>query len=229
MKFGVVVFPGTWSDKDCYYLLAEVLNQEVAYIWHKDTDIFDYDCIILPGGFTYGDYLRPGAIARFSPVMTAVKEFAAQGKLVLGICNGFQVLCEARLLPGVLMPNNHLQYRCQWVYLRVENNQTPFTSQCASGQLLRIPVSHYEGNYYVDEATLADLEKNNQVVFRYCDPSGEVTAEANPNGSLNNIASIVNQQGNVLGMMPHPERAGEAILGSTSGNWLFNSLIALGS
>jgi phosphoribosylformylglycinamidine synthase len=229
MKFGVVVFPGTWSDKDCYYLLSGVLKQEVAYIWHKDTEIFDYDCIILPGGFTYGDYLRPGAIARFSPVMTAVKEFAAQGKLVLGICNGFQVLCEARLLPGVLMPNNHLQYRCQWVYLRVENNQTPFTSQCASGQLLRIPVSHYEGNYYVDEATLADLEKNNQVVFRYCDPSGEVTAEANPNGSLNNIASIVNQQGNVLGMMPHPERAGEAILGSTSGNWLFNSLIALGS
>lgn len=226
MKFGIIVFPGTWSDMDCYYALGKLGGQEAHYIWHKDTGLSNYDCIILPGGFSYGDYLRPGAIARFSPVMTAVETFAAHGGLVLGICNGFQILCEAGLLPGVLMPNNHLQYRCQWVHLRVENTSVSFASLCQRGQVLRIPISHYEGNYYADEATLAALEANNQIVFRYCTSSGQVTEEANPNGSLHNIAGIVNQQGNVLGMMPHPERACEEVLGGVDGMWIFQSLTA---
>ncbi len=228
MRFGVLVFPGTWSDGDCYYVLDAVLGQKVDYLWHKDTDLSGYDCVILPGGFSYGDYLRPGAIARFSPIMSAVERFAADGKLVLGICNGFQVLCEAGLLPGVLRQNNHLQYRCQWVHIRVENNSLPFTSKCEKGQMLRIPVSHYEGSYYADEATLNKLEANNQIVFRYSTPSSEITDEANPNGSLHNIAGIANKEGNVLGMMPHPERAGEELLGSTDGNLLFRSLLAHG-
>lgn len=226
MRFGVIVFPGTWSDVDCHYALSTVLGQEAHYIWHKDTDLSDYDCVILPGGFSYGDYLRPGAIARFSPVMTAVIRFAAQGGLVLGICNGFQILCEAGLLPGVLLPNNHLQYRCQWVHLRVENNSLPFTSLCHRGQVLRIPISHYEGNYYADATTLKELESNHQVVFRYCTPSGEIAEQANPNGSLGNIAGIVNKEGNVLGMMPHPERACEDLLGGRDGILIFQSLIA---
>lgn len=206
--------------------MGKTLSQEVDYIWHRETDLSGYDCIILPGGFSYGDYLRPGAIARFSPIMTAVERFAHQGGFVLGICNGFQVLCEAGLLPGILMPNNHLQYRCQWVYLRVENTSLPFANQCQEGQLLRIPISHYEGNYYADETTLAELEANNQVAFRYCNPHGEITKEANPNGSAHNIAGIVNRKGNVLGMMPHPERACESILGGTDGNIIFHSLIS---
>ena len=226
MKFGVIVFPGTWSDRDCHYMLGKILGQEVNYIWHQETDLSGYDCVILPGGFSYGDYLRPGAIARFSPVMVAVERFAYQGGLVLGICNGFQILCEAGLLPGILMRNSHLQYRCQWVYLRVENTSLPFTRQCQEGQPLRIPISHYEGNYYADEATLKELEANNQVVFRYCNPRGEINAEANPNGSAHNIAGIVNRKGNVLGMMPHPERAGEEMLGGTDGRMVFQSLIA---
>ncbi|HJX69977.1 MAG TPA: phosphoribosylformylglycinamidine synthase subunit PurQ [Dehalococcoidia bacterium] len=225
MKFGVIVFPGTWSDRDCHYALGKTLSQEVNYIWHQETDLSGYDCVILPGGFSYGDYLRPGAIARFSPVMATVERFAHQGGLVLGICNGFQILCEAGLLPGILMRNSHLQYRCQWVYLRVENTSLPFTRQCQEGQLLRIPISHYEGNYYADEATLKELEANNQVVFRYCNPRGEITEEANPNGSAHNIAGIVNRAGNVLGMMPHPERACEEILGGTDGRLFFHSLM----
>lgn len=225
MKFGVIVFPGTWSDRDCYYVLEEVLRREVSYIWHKDTDLTGYDCVILPGGFSYGDYLRPGAIARFAPVMKEVERFAARGGLVWGICNGFQILCEAGLLPGVLMPNSHLQYRCQQVYLRVERDSLPFTCACQKGDVLAIPISHYEGNYFADEATLKELEANNQVVFRYCTPQGELTAEANPNGSLRNIAGIVNKAGNVLGMMPHPERAAEEVLGSTDGKALFQSVI----
>lgn len=213
MKFGIVVFPGTWSERDWYYAVNRIPGQEVNYIWHKDTELNSYDCLILPGGFSYGDYLRPGAIARFSPVMAAVEHFAKQGGLVIGSCNGFQILCEAGLLPGVLMPNNHLQYRCQWVQLRVENATLPFTAGCQKGQLLRLPISHYEGNYYMDEATLNDLETRNQVVFRYCNSRGELSKEANPNGSLHNIAGIVNREGNVMGMMPHPERACEQILG----------------
>ena len=225
MKFGVIVFPGTWSDRDCYYA-AKILGQEAHYIWHKETDLRGCDCLILPGGFSYGDYLRPGAIARFSPVMRAVEDFARRGGLVLGICNGFQILCEAGLLPGVLMRNNHLRYRCQWVQARVENNSLPFTAKCRLGQVLRIPISHYEGNYYADEVTLEEMERENQVVFRYCNPKGEVTQQANPNGSLRNIAGIVNKHGNVMGMMPHPERACEPILGGEDGRFIFQSIAA---
>lgn len=226
MRFGVIVFPGTWSDGDCYYLLDKVLGREVHYIWHKETDLSGFDCVILPGGFSYGDYLRPGAIARFSPIMASVGKFAQEGGLVLGICNGFQILCEAGLLPGALLRSSHLQFRCQWVCLRVEDNSLPFTCRCQKGQVLRIPISHYEGNYYADEATLARLESNNQIVFRYSTSAGEITPAANPNGSLHNIAGIANERGNVLGMMPHPERAGEKLLGSTDGDLLFESLLA---
>lgn len=225
MKFAVIVFPGTWSDRDCYYALHDVLGQEAGYIWHKQTDLSDYDCVVLPGGFSYGDYLRAGAIARFSPVMASVERFAHDGKLVIGICNGFQILCEAGLLPGVLLPSNHLQYRCQWVNLRVENNSSAFTSRCSEGQVLKMPISHYEGNYYADEATLEALEANRQVVFRYATSSGKISEEANPNGSLHNIAGILNKEGNVLGMMPHPERACEQLLGSVHGNLIWESII----
>ncbi|MDP2953976.1 MAG: phosphoribosylformylglycinamidine synthase subunit PurQ [Chloroflexota bacterium] len=226
MRFGVLVFPGTWSDGDCHYALGPVLGQRVDYVWHKQSDLSQYDCLILPGGFSYGDYLRAGAIARFAPVMAAVEGFAAQGKLVYGICNGFQILCEAGLLPGVLRQNHHLQYRCQWVNLRVENADTPFTRRCRRGQVLRIPISHGEGAYYADEATLAELEARGQVVFRYCTLSGEITEEANPNGAVHNIAGIINREGNVLGMMPHPERAVEALLGSEDGRAIFESIAA---
>ena len=227
MRFGVVVFPGTWSDRDCYYVLDKILHQKVDYVWHKDSDLSNYGCIILPGGFSYGDYLRAGAIARFSPVMNSVRNFAACGGLVLGICNGFQILCEAGLLPGALMANNHLQYRCQWVHLRVENASLPFTSRCQEGQVLRIPISHYEGNYYVDEATLNQIEDNSQIVLRYCTPQGKITETANPNGSLHNIAAVANREGNVLGMMPHPERACEEILDGIDGKLIFESLLPL--
>ena len=226
MRFGVVVFPGTWSDGDCYHAVKDVLGQEADYVWHKDTDLSPYDCVILPGGFSYGDYLRTGAIARFSPVMTAVAAFAKRGGPVIGICNGFQVLCEAGLLPGALMRNQHLQFRCQWTHLLVESGETPFTSACRQGQVLRIPISHGEGNYYADASTLRDLNQRGQVVFRYCDPSGAATLEANPNGAAENIAGIVNEQGNVLGMMPHPERCCEPMLGGTDGRFLFESIIA---
>ena len=225
MKFGIVVFPGTWSERDCYYALNDVLNQEVGYIWHKETDLSGYDCIILPGGFSYGDYLRPGAIARFSPVMSSIESFVSQGKLVIGICNGFQVLCEAGLLPGALLRNDHLEYRCQRVHLRTENNSSPFTNRCQKGQVVDIPVSHYEGRYYADGVTLAELEAENRVVFRYSTLAGDVTVEANPNGSLHNIAGIINKPGNVLGMMPHPERVCEPILGSSDGNLIWESVI----
>jgi phosphoribosylformylglycinamidine synthase len=228
MRFGIIVFPGTWSDQDCYYALDALLGQEVHYIWHKETDLSHYDCIILPGGFSYGDYLRPGAIARFSPVMASLERFAREGGLVWGICNGFQILCEAGLLPGALLRNNHLQYRCQWTYLRVENPHTPFTSKCFKGQILNIPISHYEGSYFADAKTLAKLEGNGQVAFRYSTPEGEITEAANPNGSLNNIAGIVNERGNVLGMMPHPERCCEATLGGVDGRLIFESLLKIG-
>lgn len=225
MKFGIIIFPGTWSDRDCYYALHDVLGQEAAYIWHKETQVFGYDCVILPGGFSYGDYLRVGAIARFSPIITAVEQFAHDGGMVIGICNGFQILCEAGLLPGVLLPSSHLQYRCQWVNLKVENNSLPFTSKCRKGEVLKIPISHYEGNYFCDETTLGELEGKNQVVFRYSSSEGAITEEANPNGSLHNIAGIVNARGNVLGMMPHPERACESLLGTTDGNLIWESLV----
>jgi phosphoribosylformylglycinamidine synthase I len=220
-----VVFPGTWSDGDCYHAVKGVLGQEADYVWHKETDLYKYDCIILPGGFSYGDYLRAGAIARFSPVMAAVEEFAQQGGLIIGICNGFQVLCEAKLLPGTLMRNNHLQFRCQWTNVRVENNTTPFTSACSRGQILRIPISHGEGNYYADTSTLQALNTRQQVIFRYCDTDGTVTDSVNPNGAIENIGGITNEAGNILGMMPHPERCCEALLGGADGRLLFESII----
>ncbi|MCX6005121.1 MAG: phosphoribosylformylglycinamidine synthase subunit PurQ [Chloroflexi bacterium] len=226
MKFGIVVFPGTWSDRDCYYSVHNILGQKAAYVWHKETDLSDYDCIILPGGFSYGDYLRTGAIARFSPVMEAVAAFDKKGKPVIGICNGFQVLCEAHLLPGVLRQNDHLEYRCQWTFLKTENIATVFTHKCRQGQVLKIPISHYEGRYYADDDTLKKLEDAGRVAFRYATPGGEVTREANPNGALNNIAGILNAKGNVLGMMPHPERSCEDVLGSTDGNIIWESIIA---
>ncbi len=225
MRFGIVVFPGTWSDGDCYHSLKDVLGQEAEYLWHKDQDLSSLDCIVLPGGFSYGDYLRAGAIARFSPIMSAVERFASKGGLVIGICNGFQVLCESGLLPGVLMRNVHLQFRCQWAHVRVERSGTPFTSSGKVGQVLRIPISHGEGNYYADDATLDDLEANGRVVFRYCTPQGEATSQSNPNGSLRNIAGIVNRERNVLGMMPHPERCCEEIMGGTDGRYVFESII----
>lgn len=226
MRFGIIVFPGTWSDKDCYYAIKDILGQKVDYIWHKETDLSEYDCVVLPGGFSYGDYLRPGAIARFSPVMTSLERFASEGKIVIGICNGFQILCESGLLPGALLRNDHLEYRCQWVYLKVENNDTPFTSRCRNGQVLKIPISHYEGRYYADDVTLAELEANKRVVFRYSTRAGDIADSANPNGSLHNIAGIINKEGNVLGMMPHPERACEPLLGSSDGNLIWESIIA---
>lgn len=225
MKFGVVVFPGTWSDADCYHVLDDVLGQQVDYLWHKETSLAGYDCIILPGGFSYGDYLRAGAIARFSPIMAGVNKFADSGGLVLGICNGFQILCESGLLPGVLMRNEHLQFRCQWVNLRTERVSTPFTKSCVPGQVLRVPISHGEGNYFADQATLAELEDKGRIVFRYSNERGEITPEANPNGSLNNIAGIVNADGNVLGMMPHPERCCEPEVGGTDGIFIWRSIL----
>ncbi len=225
MRFGVVVFPGTWSDVDCYHVLDEVLGQEVNYVWHKETDLSSYDCVVLPGGFSYGDYLRCGAIARFSPVMEAVVDFAGRGGVVIGICNGFQVLCESGLLPGALMRNDSLEFRCQWVNLRVDNTDTPFTSKCGSGQVIRVPISHGEGRYYADEDTLQVLEEEGRVLFRYCDDDGSVTPESNPNGSLNGIAGIANREGNVLGMMPHPERCCEPVLGGTDGLYVFESIV----
>lgn len=225
MKFGVIVFPGTWSDTDCFHAIYDECNQPVEYVWHKETDLSSLDCVILPGGFSYGDYLRPGAIARFSPIMKAVEAFAQEGKLVVGICNGFQVLCEAGLLPGVLRPNDHLQFRCEWVNLRVETASTYFTNRAFEGQILRIPISHGEGNYFVDTLTLRELETNGLVALRYCSEDGEAIAESNPNGSVNNIAGITNRRGNVLGMMPHPERCCDRLIGGTDGRIIFDSII----
>ena len=225
MEFGVIVFPGTWSDGDCYTAVTDNLGEGARYIWHKDTDVSGIDCLIVPGGFSYGDYLRAGAIARFSPVMKSVEEFASDGGLVIGICNGFQILCEAGLLPGALMRNDHLQFRCQWVNLRVENSATRFTNTCDEGDVLAVPISHGEGNYYADDSTLDALESNGQVVFRYCDDAGNVTPESNPNGSRRNIAGITNAEGNVLGMMPHPERCCDLLMGGTDGLAIFRSIV----
>ena len=226
MKFGVVVFPGTWSDRDCLRALGPVLGQEAVSIWHQDTDLQGCDCIILPGGFSYGDYLRAGAIARFAPVIGAIKEFADRGGLVLGICNGFQILLEAGLLPGALLRNQSLEFRCVWTHLRVENAETPFTRLCRPGQVIRIPISHGEGNYFADDATLDQLEASKSVLLRYSDAQGNVTPDANPNGSRRNIAGIVNERRNVAAMMPHPERCTEAILGGEDGRLIFGSIIA---
>jgi phosphoribosylformylglycinamidine synthase len=225
MRFAVVVFPGTWSDGDCYYVLDTLLGQDVDYVWHREHDLSGYDCVVLPGGFSYGDYLRAGAIARFSPVMEAVADHARRRGLVYGICNGFQILCESGLLPGALMRNDSLQYRCQPVYLRTENVATPFTALCEPGQVLTIPIGHAEGSFYADTDTLAMLEESGRVVFRYTTADGVVTPAANPNGSLNNIAGIINERGNVLGMMPHPERASERLMGSEDGLLIWRSIL----
>lgn len=224
MKFGVIVFPGSNCDHDAYHVVSKHVGQPVEFIWHKQTDLSGYDALIVPGGFSYGDYLRAGALARFSPVMTAVKDFAAQGKFVFGVCNGFQILCEAHLLPGALMRNRDLHFICRHVNVRVENGATPYTSQLEAGEVLSIPIAHAEGNYVCDDATFDELEANNQIIFRYCDENGETSNEANPNGSRSNIAGISNKEGNVLGMMPHPERACEELLGSNDGRDIFRSL-----
>jgi phosphoribosylformylglycinamidine synthase len=225
MKFAVVVFPGTWSDHDCQFVLRDILGQEADLIWHQERDLSSYDCVVLPGGFSYGDYLRTGAIARFSPVMESVMEHAGRGRPVIGICNGFQILCEAGLLPGVLMRNDVMEFRCEDVYLRVENTSSAFTGLSRQGDVLRVPISHGEGRYYADDTTLDELEASGRVAFRYCTPEGDVTPEANPNGSLRNIAGIINERGNVLGMMPHPERASEALMGGSDGLVLWRSVI----
>ncbi|MBI5788991.1 MAG: phosphoribosylformylglycinamidine synthase subunit PurQ, partial [Candidatus Schekmanbacteria bacterium] len=225
MRWGVVVFPGSNCDHDCYHVIRHVLGQPVDFVWHKTTVLSDYDCLVLPGGFSYGDYLRTGAIARFSPVMSEVVNFAQKGGLVLGICNGFQILLEAGLLPGAMQRNQGLKFICRYVNLRVENNLTPFTQTCRSGQVLQIPIAHMEGNYYADEQTLAGLNANNQIVFRYSSPQGEVGAADNPNGSLENIAGICNRARNVMGLMPHPERCSESVLGGEDGKLIFSSVL----
>lgn len=225
MKFGVIQFPGSNCDQDAYFAVRDILKQPVEYIWHQSASVDGFDCIILPGGFSYGDYLRTGAIAKFSPVMSAVREFADNGGLVIGICNGFQILCEAGLLPGALIPNIGLRFICRYVSVRVENSTSNFTNLCCKGQVLRIPIAHHGGNYYCDAETLAALEDNDRVLLRYCDENGNVTDEANPNGSLNNIAGILNERGNVAGMMPHPERAVESILGSEDGLYILKSIV----
>ncbi|MBS3873400.1 MAG: phosphoribosylformylglycinamidine synthase subunit PurQ [Firmicutes bacterium] len=226
MRFGIVVFPGSNCDIDCYHAAKEVLGQPTEYVWHQESDLARFDCIVLPGGFSYGDYLRTGALARFSPVMTAVAKEASRGKLILGICNGFQILLEAGLLPGAMQKNDHLQFRCEMRHVRLENVKTPFTTLGQAGQVLRLPIAHAEGNYFIDELGLEALLGNDQVVFRYTDKDGRVTAEANPNGSLHNIAGIVNRAGNVLGIMPHPERSTEEIQGGTDGLLIWTSLLA---
>jgi phosphoribosylformylglycinamidine synthase len=225
MHFGVVVFPGSNCDHDCYHVAKHLLGCEASYLWHKEEVLPALDCVIIPGGFSYGDYLRAGAIARVSPIMGAISRFVKDGGLVIGICNGFQVLLEAGLLPGAMQRNDSLRFVCQPQLLRVENATTPFTGGYRAGQVVNIPIAHAEGNYYADPETIADLESHGQIVFRYCDAAGDVTAAANPNGSVSNIAGVCNRWGNVLGMMPHPERAAEAILGSSDGLPLFESLV----
>jgi phosphoribosylformylglycinamidine synthase I len=225
MKFGIVQFPGSNSDEDAFLAVTDVLGQEAAWLWHKDHDLRGADVVILPGGFSYGDYLRAGAIARFSPIMREVVAHAERGGLVIGICNGFQIACEAGLLPGALLRNQSLQFVSELSHVRVENTDTRFTNQYASGQLLRLPIAHGDGRYTADDATLDRLEQNGQIVFRYVNSAGEVDPAHDPNGSSRGIAGIVNERGNVLGLMPHPERAAEAVVGSADGVALFESVL----
>ena len=225
MRFAVLVFPGTWSDGDCQYALRDVLGHEADLIWHREHSLDGYDAVIFPGGFSYGDYLRCGAIARFAPIMDAVRRHAAAGRPIFGSCNGFQILCEAGLLPGALLRNDGLQFRCQPQHIRVERNDTGFSSACEPGQTLLLPISHGEGNYFADDPTLAQLEDEGGIVFRYSDANGDVSPATNPNGSRDEIAGVINAQGNVLGMMPHPERASEALLGGEDGLYIWRSII----
>ena len=226
MKFGVIKFPGANCDQDAFFTIKDVLEQPVEYLWHQDTDLKGVDCIVVPGGFSYGDYLRCGAIARFAPAMAATQEFAAKGGLVLGICNGFQVLCESHLLPGALVRNEGQRFLCKQIHLRTENSATPFTNKLAPGQVLEVPIAHGEGRYVCDDDALDDLFSENRVLFRYCDAEGNLTPESNPNGSRDAIAGIASADFNVLGLMPHPERACDLRLGSADGKAVFESLLA---
>jgi phosphoribosylformylglycinamidine synthase subunit PurQ / glutaminase len=226
MRFGVVVFPGSNCEMDCYYVIDKVLREDVEYVWHQQTDVSAYDCLVLPGGFSYGDYLRCGAIARFSPVMDAIAGFARGGGLVIGICNGFQILLEAGLLPGAMLRNTSLSFICRFVNVRVENADSPWTNAARRGQVLRVPIAHGEGNYTADGETRARLEEEKRVILRYCDEDGDSTTASNPNGSLDNIAGICNEGFNVFGLMPHPERASEEIMGSTDGLLIWESVMA---
>jgi len=226
MKFGIVIFPGSNCDHDAYNVVAEVAKQPATFLWHDSHELENCDAVILPGGFAYGDYMRTGAIAAMAPIMESVRKFAQSGGLVMGICNGFQILCEAGLLPGVLMRNAGLKYICKQVWLRCENPDTPFTNTMRRGEVLKIPIGHMDGNYFCDPATLDGLRRNDRVIFRYATPQGEIAASANPNGSLDNIAGICNQGRNVLGMMPHPDRSSEAMLGSADGFRVFQSMVA---
>ena len=225
MKFGILVFPGSNCDHDCYYVIKHVLNCEAEFIWHKEKELRGFDVIIIPGGFSYGDYLRTGAIAKFSPVMKAVKKFAKNGRLIIGICNGFQILLEAGLLPGAMLRNRSLKFICKDIYIKVENTNTPFTNKCADKKVLKMPIAHAEGSYFANSVTLSSLIKNQQIIFRYSDKSGNITDSANPNGSAENIAGICNKEGNILGMMPHPERCAEAMLGNDDGRLIFESIL----
>lgn len=224
MKFGVLVFPGS-DAADCHHVIAEVLGHPVSYIWHQEGELGEVDCIILPGGFSYGDYLRAGALARLAPVMDKIVDFAEKGGLILGIGNGFQILLEAALLPGAVLRNDDLKFRCHDVFLRVENNNIPFTNRYSEGEVIRYPIAHGEGNYYIDSESLVRMEQKGQVVLRYCAVDGEITPDANPNGSVENIAGVCSEQGNVLGLMPHPERCCEEVLGNTAGQRLFLSIL----
>jgi phosphoribosylformylglycinamidine synthase len=225
MKFGVIIFPGSNCDQDAFWAIEQIAKQAATYLWHESHDLQNCDAIIVPGGFAYGDYLRTGAIAKFSPVMESVKKFAEGGGLVLGICNGFQILCESGLLPGALMRNASLKYICKPVHVRVESSDTPFTNACRDGEVLCIPIGHMEGNYFCDDATLEELRRDKRIIFRYATAGGEITPAANPNGSLDNIAGICSAGRNVLGMMPHPERASEPELGCVEGFKIFESLV----
>jgi phosphoribosylformylglycinamidine synthase subunit PurQ / glutaminase len=226
LRYGVVVFPGSNCDRDAVHVLQHVIRQPAHLVWHEATDLSAYDCIVLPGGFAYGDYLRAGAIARFSPVMRAVEDFAARGGLVLGICNGFQVLVESGLLPGAMRQNASLRFVCRWVHMRVDSTRTPFAENLESGQVLRMPVAHGEGSFYADDETLAEMKQRGQIVLRYCDAEGRSTDHSNPNGTVDSIAGITNPSGNVFGLMPHPERCAEEILGGTDGRLIFESVEA---
>jgi len=226
VNFGIIVFPGSNCDHDCYHVIKHLLGHNAKFVWHRDTDLSGYDCIVLPGGFSYGDYLRSGAMAACSPVMNSVREFAGKGGLVMGICNGFQILQEASLLPGALMRNASLKFVCKDIHVRVERNDLPFTNSCAIGDVLKIPIAHMDGNFTADKKLMQRLEEKGQILFRYCSPDGDVGGDANPNGSEGSVAGIINEKGNVCGLMPHPERCSESILGNSDGIKIFKSMLA---